>query len=462
MATTSADADKTLSCAICYDVADGQHFGTNSCRACAAFFRRTISRKLKYICRFDGDCEIAKVYRSLCRACRLDKCIACGMNASAVRSECAEVNRPPKAPRSNLKSVNVNPESYHPHPLPSIQPSESPNNAVYVWENPRSHSNASGGTASDASYPSTSTSSWPRSPPTTSPQPTAPSFLHDIVEVIPNELPINAQPIPTTHPTLVKMMYAYENLQRVRDITFRRSNDMDGCPFRVYTVTDKLDMGNYYQMTQIELRHIAELLNMFDGYKQLPHEDKVEIFRHYWIRFVVLERNFDTYKVLGDPEDRKIVFPNGEIIDVLNCEYDVTQITDVPLDEIRRLIQPWYKLSAQELIQPVKKLAPSDIEMMFCLGYVLWHFSAETASKLSPNTASFANHMVNQLYDELCNYYNTSVSVDNVVRRVSELMNFISTTEKIVMYRKEDIILARTFLNFKVDIYMEELFDKGL
>lgn len=29
------------------------------------------------------------------------------------------------------------------------------------------------------------------------------------------------------------------------------------------------------------------------------------------------------------------------------------------------------------------------------------------------------------------------------------------------MTRKEDIILARTFLNFKVDIFMEEVFQKA-
>ncbi|CAD5215605.1 unnamed protein product [Bursaphelenchus xylophilus] len=458
LATTSADAEKLLVCSICYDVADGQHFGANSCRACAAFFRRTISKKLKYICRFDGDCEIAKVYRSLCRACRLDKCLACGMNASAVRSECAEIVRPPKAPRKSVKSIS---QDRDPYPHPPIPSNDSPSNGVYVWDTQRSDSNASGAAISDVSYPSTSASSWPRTSPTGSPQPQ--SFIHDIVDVTPNDYGVDSQTLPPTHPSLMKMLLAYENIQRLRDATFNRSKECNGFPCRVYTRIEKLDMYSFYTMTQAELRHIAEFLNMFDGYKELPHEDKVEIFRHYWIRLVILERNFDTYRVLGgNLEDKQIVFPNGDIVDVINCEYDVSQITDVPLDDIRRLIQPWYKLSAKELIQPVKKLGPSDVEMMFCLGYMLWHFSAETASKLSPNTVYKAEQTVNQLYDELCSYYSTTVSVDNVVRRVAELMSFISSTEKIVMFRKEDIILARTFLNFKVDIFMEELFEKAV
>ena len=51
---------QNLTCAICGDKADGQHFGADACRACAAFFRRTIAGKLKYVCRFEDGCEINK------------------------------------------------------------------------------------------------------------------------------------------------------------------------------------------------------------------------------------------------------------------------------------------------------------------------------------------------------------------------------------------------------------------
>lgn len=44
---------------------------------------------------------------------------------------------------------------------------------------------------------------------------------------------------------------------------------------------------------------------------------------------------------------------------------------------MRRLVHPWYRMSAEELIEPVKKLGPTDLEMMFCLALVLWHFPGE-------------------------------------------------------------------------------------
>lgn len=47
-------------CVVCGDESDGLHFGQYTCRACAAFFRRTVSLKLQYTCKHDGQCEIEK------------------------------------------------------------------------------------------------------------------------------------------------------------------------------------------------------------------------------------------------------------------------------------------------------------------------------------------------------------------------------------------------------------------
>ncbi|KAI1709221.1 zinc finger, c4 type (two domains) domain-containing protein [Ditylenchus destructor] len=74
-----------LKCRICDDAADGQHFGVDACRACAAFFRRTVARDMKYICSFENNCEISKVYRSMCRSCRLQKCLQSGMKRESVK-----------------------------------------------------------------------------------------------------------------------------------------------------------------------------------------------------------------------------------------------------------------------------------------------------------------------------------------------------------------------------------------
>uniref|UniRef100_A0A0K0D1E1 Nuclear receptor domain-containing protein n=1 Tax=Angiostrongylus cantonensis TaxID=6313 RepID=A0A0K0D1E1_ANGCA len=74
----------TVQCQICFDEADGLHFTVNACRACAAFFRRTVALDLRYECRFDGKCHIEKSMRNMCRSCRLKKCLEVGMQTSGI------------------------------------------------------------------------------------------------------------------------------------------------------------------------------------------------------------------------------------------------------------------------------------------------------------------------------------------------------------------------------------------
>uniref|UniRef100_A0A0N5ADY5 Nuclear receptor domain-containing protein n=1 Tax=Syphacia muris TaxID=451379 RepID=A0A0N5ADY5_9BILA len=62
----------------------GYHFGVIACRACAAFFRRTVALNLKYRCRFDEQCPINKSVRCMCRKCRLAKCLKMGMNPQSI------------------------------------------------------------------------------------------------------------------------------------------------------------------------------------------------------------------------------------------------------------------------------------------------------------------------------------------------------------------------------------------
>uniref|UniRef100_A0A183C5A6 Nuclear receptor domain-containing protein n=1 Tax=Globodera pallida TaxID=36090 RepID=A0A183C5A6_GLOPA len=72
-------------CVVCGDESDGLHFGRFTCRACAAFFRRTVSLKLQYTCKREGNCEVDRAARNMCRACRYQKCLRQGMLTTAVQ-----------------------------------------------------------------------------------------------------------------------------------------------------------------------------------------------------------------------------------------------------------------------------------------------------------------------------------------------------------------------------------------
>ncbi|EFO91792.1 CRE-NHR-70 protein [Caenorhabditis remanei] len=72
-------------CSICGEVGNGIHFGAEACRACAAFFRRSVALNKLYRCRGNGHCDILSTIRCMCRACRFTKCIQVGMKREAVQ-----------------------------------------------------------------------------------------------------------------------------------------------------------------------------------------------------------------------------------------------------------------------------------------------------------------------------------------------------------------------------------------
>ncbi|KAF1751872.1 hypothetical protein GCK72_018426 [Caenorhabditis remanei] len=72
-------------CSICDDIGDGCHFGAEACRACAAFFRRTVALGKEYECRQQGYCTVNSIVRSICKSCRLKKCLEVGMKSSCVQ-----------------------------------------------------------------------------------------------------------------------------------------------------------------------------------------------------------------------------------------------------------------------------------------------------------------------------------------------------------------------------------------
>ncbi|EFP08165.1 hypothetical protein CRE_17310 [Caenorhabditis remanei] len=87
-------------CAICLEDGDGFHFGAEACKACAAFFRRSVTQKKMYICRGANDCDIAANIRCMCRSCRYSKCLKVGMNPMGVqvKPEPTETQQPLSEP----------------------------------------------------------------------------------------------------------------------------------------------------------------------------------------------------------------------------------------------------------------------------------------------------------------------------------------------------------------------------
>ena len=87
--TASAlDSKKSVEfCVVCGDKASGRHYGAISCEGCKGFFKRSVRKKLSYICRANQGCVVTKHHRNRCQYCRLQKCVAMGMRADHCQPE---------------------------------------------------------------------------------------------------------------------------------------------------------------------------------------------------------------------------------------------------------------------------------------------------------------------------------------------------------------------------------------
>ncbi|KAI6189445.1 Nuclear hormone receptor family member nhr-28 [Aphelenchoides bicaudatus] len=103
-----SDKQEQMRCLVCGGQMAHYNLGAKICRACASFYRRTITEKLRYICQADGRCNVEMTdLRAKCKACRFEKCQQIGLTEAALNSRRTNTGRrlisdsPPSCPLVN-------------------------------------------------------------------------------------------------------------------------------------------------------------------------------------------------------------------------------------------------------------------------------------------------------------------------------------------------------------------------
>ncbi|KAE9553874.1 hypothetical protein FO519_002915 [Halicephalobus sp. NKZ332] len=103
--TSSSLANGETTCAVCGDGCAKLHYGVLACYGCKGFFRRTLTGKYRYVCRFGNNCVVDKYQRNSCRFCRFNRCLEVGMDPKAVRPD-RDLTGKQKVPRVRKRQID--------------------------------------------------------------------------------------------------------------------------------------------------------------------------------------------------------------------------------------------------------------------------------------------------------------------------------------------------------------------
>ncbi|CAD5227030.1 unnamed protein product [Bursaphelenchus xylophilus] len=444
---SSDGGGEELRCAVCNDRTTGNHFGVTSCRACAAFFRRSTVSNRRYVCRFGDNCDIGRDIRCCCRACRMRKCREVGMRPDLARG--ARGDTPTSGGGGHVRSSdsidstgNVTPPNLENQTQP-LQFGLNPPVTTYVdttsgaWTIPlgttttiadmasTSHNNVNDGRfrsveengrtltllepAVNSSTPSTSIPSVPLNLDFSKPNSyhlLIESALSRIREMTNSNTHMNdalfnpGQDNNASKSILQQMIRGYKMLEQLRQ--YGRGGHVLGNILNKEQMS--LSEGNYIddmECIRSDLPLVSQMINNhFYPISQFSLEVKWALLRNFFCPFIMAERAFRTARYIPENEDQWLLISNEKFInyramdkfcDVPNCKIEPARLAQI--------ITPTSSKILTILVKPMRKLQLSEEEFVGLIGLLFWN---DTLTSLSEDETRQVFQVQEQLISELC------------------------------------------------------------
>lgn len=395
-------------CKICGLNSHGVHFGVASCRACAAFFRRTIvmSRTKKYKCRGGhSSCEVNTSERYQCRLCRYNKCVTMGMTAENV-----QWNRDPFPENRKRKDRGSEDE----------EESDRVKRPLY-------------------------------SPPILI---TKPKRLVDVtlicgkIQKILNDKRIAENPKLKRMNNLEKLDFALREWRGKQ----RKEEDME--------MLSSLTIHEMFKMCEDQMLVIASWLAHCPYFHKLDSSERYKMFKvvwNVWRRFERVEMSVQMFGKKTPGRVMKFAISEKHYITPKVC-IDISKITDWPLtanfmggifrDSVRKMFE-------QTGVQ-LAHLEPSSMEMAYMLGQLSWQLAGQA---LQGKVMEISELQQEELADNLHHHYLQIKRRSNYAGRLVKLMSIVNIVKRLQVERKITIELAKVFDFFNVELSDPDFFE---
>ncbi|CAL2044008.1 unnamed protein product [Caenorhabditis brenneri] len=389
-------------CLICDQPGAGNHFGVNSCRACAAFFRRGALRKKPYTCKNEakGRCGIydPATEQYSCKKCRMEKCLRMGMSVKRFQFGRDWIGPPEEISQKRKPKVDDGPKY--------IRFVETKHKKNFV----------------ELKF-----------------------LLQEAENVLLNYKPTLAVQYSSTLLTLTNAINSVRDQpshQKFRQIT-------------KYGVLEKLKDWEKSFFT------VAKFFTHFNQFQDLPISLRMKIFTGVWHIFAIFDRlalNFIARKNRFASDENIFIPGYNTYFDFRNLNMNLIELSKNEEEISKRFIYSidWYMIN---FIKPLLDLNPNDVELtfmstQFCFNYAGKRFQGE----IQEITENFQEILANDLHD----YYVNDQNNMRYSARLGQLMKFVRSLENDFLEKQQKVEVGEVFDVWKVEFSHPEVFKDNL
>ncbi|CAI2352597.1 unnamed protein product [Caenorhabditis sp. 36 PRJEB53466] len=387
-------------CEVCGHKSQGFHFGVLTCRACSAFFRRTAtSHWSKVVCQNEKCKNALEGFRVHCKPCRLKRCLMAGMDASKFQYD-----------RDALTNASTK----------KVPPSFE----VFVGR-PEYVLFCTPGTSQQISHP---------------------KILVDVSNLVNRALKIfenGPETVIVGNCQLQKLAIGF---------AFNGNVSRKLKTVRLATKETVMKIWEFYFLTT------ARWLSYFDEFQKLDQQLKLQLLFatwHVWGRLEKLIATAINRRRRVCKSRSELCLFNGVHLDIEKHRTDVSWMSNYPSEQVVPFINGVRSWDLIECIDPLVKLEPSEEEVAFLFGQLLFHY----ASKRFPGRIeTICDRFQEILAQDLHDYYVKEMRMSNYCGRLTRLMKVNGVVQKNIWENRPKIDVAKTFDIFKTTFSHPEMF----
>ncbi|ULT92468.1 hypothetical protein L3Y34_009923 [Caenorhabditis briggsae] len=395
-------SSSTVKCEICkIQKSHGNHFGVNSCRACAAFFRRTVHSKWSQLKCQGGSCNKITFF---CKPCRLQRCFEGGMVTANFQYNRDGIS-PPSDTLATITTLNTIP--------PSLDQYLGKPHFLFLSEkNPKK-------TIID---------------------------LHRLLGEASKILNLGpAAPI-------------FCGGNQLKKLSFGLKNDFNLAKLKMAKRMTKSEIAGNWEHY---VKKVATWLTHFDEYKKLSIGLQMKILQtiwHIWSRLEKLSTTAKYRRVSGKIKKTEVVVQNGVLIDIGDVDFDSSWLSDYPNEIVRGFLMH-SSCDQFTVTDGLYALQLTDIELTYMLAQLCFQYAGNRyQGKIQEVCDRFLTVLSNDLHD----YYVNEMDNPRYAQRLAKMMQLNNAIQQNIRCGRDRMHLVHTFGLLKLEFTHPEMFrDSG-